>query len=307
MDPELVEATTALALEEKGKLVKSLRRIDMLLFTLCAFVGLDTLGLVASNGPQGFVWLILLAVVFVLPYALLMAEVGSTFTEEGGPYEWVKLAFGRFQGGLAAVLYWVTNPFWVGGSLAFIATEAWSSNIHAIGAGTAGDYAFKLIFIWVSIGVAIAALKRGKWIPNAGAIIRVIVLGFFSITAIIYGAKHGFHGFGFSDMSPTLSVFLALVPLLLFNYVGFELQNGAAEEMQDPTKDVPKSVIQSGALGVTMYAVPILCILLVLPLDKVTGIAGFLDAVAATFSVYGGAAHILTQITASGFILTLLT
>ncbi|MCX6393648.1 MAG: APC family permease [Solirubrobacterales bacterium] len=307
VDPQLLEATTALALEEKGKLVKSLRRVDMLLFTICAFVGLDTLGLVASNGPQGFVWLIVLAVVFVLPYALLMAEVGSTFTEQGGPYEWVKLAFGRFQGGLAAVLYWVTNPFWVGGSLAFIATEAWSSNIHAIGAGTPEDYAFKLIFIWVSIGVAIAALKRGKWIPNVGAIIRVLVLGFFSITAIIYGAEHGFHGFGFSDMSPTLSVFLALVPLLLFNYVGFELQNGAAEEMQDPTKDVPKSVIQSGALGVTMYAVPILCILLVLPLDKVTGIAGFLDAVAATFSVYGGAAHVLTQITAIGFIITLLT
>ena len=28
-------------------------------------------------------------------------------------------------GGVAAVLYWVTNPLWVGGSLAFIATEAW--------------------------------------------------------------------------------------------------------------------------------------------------------------------------------------
>ena len=33
----------------------------MIGFTVCAFVGLDTLGTVASNGAQGFTWLILLA------------------------------------------------------------------------------------------------------------------------------------------------------------------------------------------------------------------------------------------------------
>ena len=55
-------------------------RFDMVFFTVCAFVGLDTLGTVASNGPQGFLWLVVLAVVFVLPYALLMAEVGSSFS-----------------------------------------------------------------------------------------------------------------------------------------------------------------------------------------------------------------------------------
>src|SRR5881392_1174610 len=109
--------TTSFAQEEKSKLVKSLRRFDMVFFTVCAFVGLDTLGTVASNGPQGFFWLCLLAVIFVLPYALVMSEIGSAFTQEGGPYEWTKMAFGRLNGAIAAVLYWVTNPLWVGGSL----------------------------------------------------------------------------------------------------------------------------------------------------------------------------------------------
>ena len=103
-DEEFIEHTTALALEEKSKLIKSLGRFDLVFFTVCALVGLDTLGTVASNGPQGFFWLVLLAVVFVMPYALVMAEVGSAFTQEGGPYEWTKLAFNRFQGALAAVL-----------------------------------------------------------------------------------------------------------------------------------------------------------------------------------------------------------
>src|SRR5713226_8241494 len=305
---ELTERTTALALQEKAKLVKSLRRFDMVFFTICAFVGLDTLGTVAKNGPQGFLWLIVLAFVFVAPYMLMMAEVGSTFTEEGGPYEWVKLAFGRFQGGITAILYWVTNPLWVGGSLAFIAHNSWSANVFKIGNASAGDYVFKLVFIWISIGVAIVSLRYGKWIPNFGALLRGVVLGFFSITVIAYGIKHGFAGFQWGHISPTRAVFFGLVPVLLFNYVGFELQNGAAEEMEDPQRDVPLAVLRSGITGVLMYVIPIFCILLVLPAKAVTGIGGFIDAVTLTFhGVYGGAAHTLLIIMTLCFVGALVT
>src|SRR5580765_5943224 len=196
-----VERTTELALHEKSKLIKSMRRFDMIFFTICAFVGLDTLGIVANVGGEGFTWLIVLAVAFVLPYALVMSEVGSSFTQEGGPYEWTKLAFGRLHAGIAAVFYWVTNPLWVGGSLAFIATDAWRANVFDIGHGTFGDYLFKFIFIWISIGVAIISLRQGKWIPNIGAFMRIFVLGFFSITVAIYGIEHGVAGFGASELS----------------------------------------------------------------------------------------------------------
>ena len=124
--------------------------------------------------------------------------------------------------------------------------------------------------------------------------LRFAVLGFFSLTVIIYGIKHGVSGFQTSQLTPTGAIFLGLVPLLLFNYVGFELQNGAAEEMENPQKDVPLSVLRSGVTGVLMYVIPIFCILLVLPASKVTGIGGFISAVTLTFhGVYGGAAHAL--------------
>ena len=153
----VAEQTTALALQEKSKLIKSLRRFDMWFFTVCAFVGLDTLGTVASNGAEGFLWLVVLAIVFVAPYMLLTAEIGAAFTQEGGPYEWVKLACGRVHGAICAILYWITNPLWVGGSLAFIAHDSWNANISGIGSGSFGDYFFKLVFIWISIGVAIVS------------------------------------------------------------------------------------------------------------------------------------------------------
>jgi amino acid transporter len=202
----------------------------------------------------------------------------------------------------------VTNPLWVGGSLAFIATDAWDANVFGIGKGSVGDYLFKLAFVWLSIIVAIISLKHGKWIPNVGAFLRIAVLGFFSLTLVLYAAKHGVDGFGAGSLSPTRAVFLGLVPVLLFNYVGFELQNGAAEEMEDPQRDVPLSVLRSGVIGVLLYAVPIFGILLVLPDKAVTNLAGFVDAVTTTFNgVYGGAAHTLLVLMTLCFVGTLLT
>src|SRR4051812_3578062 len=158
----------------------------MIFFTVAVIVGLDLIGQAASNGYEAFTWTVVLVALFLVPYGLVMAEVGSAFTAEGGPYEWVKLALGRFAAGFNTMLYWVTNPLWVGGSLAFIGTEAWSSGISHIGSGGAWDYIFKFLFIWLTISSAIISFKIGKWIPTVGAIVKVALVAFFAITVIVY-------------------------------------------------------------------------------------------------------------------------
>src|SRR5947209_10114462 len=91
--------TTAAALEEKSKLQKHFKRFDMLFFLICTLVGLDTIGSVAGKGAQAFTWMIFLGLFFFIPYALLIAEIGSAFHEEGGAYIWTKLSFGRLMSG----------------------------------------------------------------------------------------------------------------------------------------------------------------------------------------------------------------
>jgi glutamate:GABA antiporter len=307
MATESIEHSTALAVSERRKLIKSLRRLDMVFFLVCALVGLDTLGQVASYGAQTFTWVIVLGALFLVPYGLVMAELGTAFPQEGGQYEWMKLSWGRLWAGLGSVLYWISNPLWVGGSLAFVSTAAWSTYIHSIGTKTIGDYVFKLAFIWLTVLVAIVALRYGKWIPNLGAIVRVAVLGFFSLTVVLYAIRHGVHGYGAGDFRPTSAVFIGLVPLLLFNYVGVELQSGAAGEMENPRREVPIAVARGGIITVLCYAIPIFGIVAVLPASQVSGIGGFLDAVNTTFTVYGSAHHFLLELMALGFIFALAT
>ena len=76
--------------------------------------------------------------------------------------------------------------------------------------------------------------------------------------------------------------------MLFFNYVGFELPNAAGDEMKDPQKDVPFTVIRSAFMAVVLYGAPILAILLVLPISQVSSLGGFIDAIKTVFTVYGG-------------------
>src|SRR3954454_13182690 len=113
--PDAAPTETAYIAEQKRHLVKTLGRFDMVFFTVAVIVGLDLIGQAASNGYEAFTWAVVLCVLFLVPYGLVMAEVGSAFTAEGGPYEWVKLAMGRFWAGMTTIFYWITNPLWVGG------------------------------------------------------------------------------------------------------------------------------------------------------------------------------------------------
>jgi amino acid transporter len=217
----LIATESAYAVEQKQHLVKTLGRFDMVFFTVAVIVGLDLVGQAASFGAEAFTWAVVLVALFLVPYGLVMAEVGSAFTAEGGPYEWVKMTMGRFWAGLNTVFYWITNPLWVGGSLAFIGTEAWSSGISDISSGSAWDYIFKFLFIWATISSAIISFKIGKWIPTLGALLKVGLVVIFAITVIAYGIKNGIEGFGLGDLQPSSAGLLAIAPLILFSFVGF--------------------------------------------------------------------------------------
>jgi glutamate:GABA antiporter len=292
---QLVVQTTASALREKSKLRRHFRRFDMVFFLICTVVTLDTIGAVASNGAQGLTWLLFLAVFFFLPYSLSIAELGSAFPQEGGPYVWTRLAFGRPLAAVNSVIYWVSNPIWVGGSLTIVSLAALGAFFTPLTG--AWQYVYALAFIWFTVGTAIVSLQYGKWVPTAGAWARGAVLVFFEVSVILYAVKHGLHGLGGHAFSPTYAIFIAVVPVLFFNFAGMEVPSAAGEEMTNPRRDVPFSIAWSGVATVLAYGLPVLSIVLVLPASQISGLTGFLDAAKAVFTVYGG--HVAASGTAT--------
>src|SRR5262252_2808998 len=178
---------------EKRTLKKSLFRFDMIFFTICAIVALDTIGQSSSYGAQAIFWLIVSALTFLIPYGLITAELGAAFPTEGATYDWVRLAYGHFAGAVVGVLYWLSNPIWLGGTLAATTIAAmdalWGSSL---GGNQGAETVIGFLFIWVAVTMNILSLRYMKWVPNIGAIVRVVLLAAFAILVVISGIQHGF-------------------------------------------------------------------------------------------------------------------
>src|SRR6516165_8607426 len=303
---ELMDTMTVAAVVERQKLQRHFGRFDILFFLICTIVGVDTIATVAQGGGEAFTWMIIFAVIFFVPQALLFSELGTAFPQEGGPYYWTRLAFGHLAGAVNNFLYWITNPVWIGGTLAIScigAVVVFFNNGNSL--PTPVFYVIALAFVWLSIVAAITSFSVGKWLPTAGAFARFLLLGLFMLTVIVFAAKHGVHGLGAASYSPTAGGFVLLVGVLLFNFVGFELPNSAGEEMTNPQRDVPFAIARSGVASVVLYALPVIGILIVLPANAITNFSGFSSAIQTVFTVYGGhvAANGAATLTGAGLII----
>ena len=232
---------------ERQKLQKHFGRFDILFFLVCTIVGVETVATVAQGGGEAFTWMMIFAVVFFVPQALLFSELGTAFPQEGGPYYWTRLAFGHLAGAVNNFLYWITNPVWIGGALAIScigAVEVFFNHGNTV--PTAVFYIIALTFVWVSIVAAITSFSVGKWLPDGR--------GLRPVPPARAVHHHGHHLRGSStaptawaraSYAPSAGGFVLLVGVLLFNFVGFELPNSAGEEMTNPQRDVPFGIARS--------------------------------------------------------------
>ena len=303
-------AAVAELVAEKRKLKKSLFRVDMIFFTVCAIVALDTIGASAAGGSQALFWLIVSAITFLIPYGLITAELGSAFPTEGATYDWVRLAYGHFAGAVVGVLYWLSNPIWLGGTLTGVAIAAldalWGTKL---GGNRNPEIVFAFFFVWVAVTMNILSLRYMKWVPNLGAIVRILLIVLFAVVAVGNaiggGAKGNFNGF-----FPTadVTVLVGVLSVIVFQWIGFELQTNASEEMENPQRDIPRAVYISGLISFLGYAIPIAGIVLTLSSDKLSGVSGFVSAYeAAVTGALGGAATFFNYLVGAAFVFVLLS
>src|SRR5690348_939788 len=302
-------AAVAELVAEKRKLKKSLFRFDMIFFTVCAIVALDTIGQSSSYGAQAVLWLIVSAVTFLIPYGLITAELGAAFPTEGATYDWVRLAYGHFAGAVVSVLYWLSNPIWLGGTLTATAIAALDALWGSSFTGNQGpETVIGFLFIWIAVTMNILSLRYMKWVPNLGAITRLSLLAFFAILVVVAGFKGGFKG-SLEGFAPTdTTVIIGVIGVIVFQWIGFELQTNASEEMENPQRDVPRAVYASGLISFLAYAVPIVGVVLILSKDQLSNVSGFVAAYQfGSQTVFGGAAPFFNHIAALAFVFVLLS
>lgn len=255
---------------------KVLRSLDMTLFTVCAILVMDTLAPSAAIGASSISWWVITLVLFFIPYGLITAELGTTYPEQGGLYVWIKNAFGEKWAARTTWLYWINVALWM--PSVYILFAGMFSQLFFPEMGLWMQIGIGIIMTWITVWIGTMTLETGKWIPNIGAIFKAVIMIVIGVGAFFYAKANGVaNDLSFKAILPEWGAGLAFLPVIVYNFMGFELMSGASGEMKNPGKDIPRAIIISGTLIAVFYIMGTVGILMALPLDQLGLVSGIVD------------------------------
>ncbi len=271
--------------------LKTLRQRDVMAFCISAIVAIDSLAAGASVGPSVLFWWLFLGVAFFLPYGLISAELGCSFPEQGGIYAWVRNAHGQRWAARVTWIYWINVAVWLPAIL--ISFSAVFAQIFQPDLSLSGQIALGIALTWLVVGINVVTLSLGKWIPNLGAAVKLLVLLVIIIGAIQHGSSNPLaNDFNAATLLPSLGDGIIFLPTLIICLLGFELVSAGSDEMRNPARDIPKSILLSGLLIICLYTLASGAMLVAIPAAEINLVEGLMD----TLGVFLGTSELALNI-----------
>ena len=233
------------------------------IMNITAVVSLRGLPSEAIYGPSSAFYYLFAAIVFLIPTAMVAAELAAMFSDrQGGVFRWVGEAFGPRTGFLAIWLQWIESTIWYPTVLTFGAVSLAFIGMNDVSdAALASNKVFTLITVlaiyWVATFIAMKGLdwvgKISKWGGTIGTIIPaglLIVLGIIYITTGGHNNMDMSQGF-FPDLTKIDNLVLAS-SIFLF-YAGMEMMGVHVMDVKDPSRNYPKAIIIGSLATVCIF------------------------------------------------------
>ncbi|WP_330659640.1 APC family permease [Caproiciproducens faecalis] len=275
---------------------KKFKLFDAILSVICVVFVAEAAAPAAAIGNSQFFWWIFLIVAFLLPYGMIASELGTTYDDEGGLYDWVRRAYGDKWGSRVAWYYWVNFPLWMA-SLAVM----FPSTINFITGSEMGvlpSILIELVFIWIVVLLSFSRVSDSKWVLNLSAFIKVLIAVALGGLGIYVAATRGAaNEYTVQSMLPSLDLnSLSYISVILFNFMGFEVITSFASDMENPKKQIPQAIIAGGIAIAVIYIFSSFGIGVALPADQISTSSGLMDSFQLLLGEGGGAFLIIVAI-----------
>jgi len=283
---------------------KKFRLFDAVLAAVCVILVVEAAAPTAAIGNSQYFWWVFLLIAFFVPYGLVSAELGTTYSGRGGLFDWVKRAYGRGWGSRVAWYYWIQFVFWLA-SLAVLFTEVLG---QAFG-GTIPTWwavAIQLAFIWATCVASLFPISKNKVLINLGTIAKVLLMLALGAFGLYLGVVNGFANPVSSarDLLPGVAG-VSFIAVIIFNFKGFEVITAFTGSMENPKKQIPQALLLGGILISVFYIFASFGIGAAIPMEQLTTYGGFLDSFAYFFASLGLPGRILIPAVGALFLFTL--
>ncbi len=272
--------------ENAPQLERALTLRDLVLFNLVAVVGITWVATAAKAGPSALTLWLLAALLFFIPQGLAVIQLSSSYPDEGGIYAWTKKEFGEGHGFLCGWCYWINNVLFYPTLLLSAAVMA----TYVIGRGESGladnwSYVlpFTLIALTVAVWLNVVGVGTGKWLQNIGGL-SVYLPGILLVLLGLHGAltRSPANALSYGQLKPDLTnlPLLNLWATIAFAFAGLELSSTMGHEIQNPRRNLPRSIYIAAPLVAVVYLCGTGSMLWLVPRDEINIVAGPLQALA---------------------------
>lgn len=270
------------------ELPKVLGLRDLVLFTVSAILLLDTLAASASIGASSLFWWLFLGAFFLVPIGLITSELATAYPEEGGLYVWIRRGLGRHWAARSVWAYWVNTAIWL--PSIFVLFAGVLARLFEVELALGQQIAIGIALTWATVLLDVLGLRIGKWVPNLGAVFKIVIFSVLIIAGWRYGQANGFANPVTAEaFRPEWKEGLKYVPAIVYGMLGFELISAASGEMRRPARDMPLSVLFSGVIVLALYFLATAGILAAIPAGEIDIVEGLIDTLALFFAdVPGG-------------------
>ena len=261
-----------------GKATK-LSVATLAIMNVTAVVSLRGLPAEAEYGVSSAFYYLFAAIVFLIPTALVAAELAAMFSDkQGGVFRWVGEAFGKRMGFLAIWLQWVESTIWYPTVLTFGAVSlAFIGMNHAYDMTLASNRLYTLVVVlaiyWLATFISLKGMSWvGKVSKFGGLVGTIIPAGLLVILAIVYLVSGGtsqmdFHGSFFPDLTNFNNLVLAS-SIFLF-YAGMEMGGIHVKEVDNPSKNYPKAVLIGSLVTVLIFVLGTFSLGIIIPKEDI--------------------------------------
>lgn len=285
---------------------KGLTTFALVMLMTGAIDSIRNLSASALFGSSLIFFFIFSAIVFLIPAALVSAELSSHSTEKGGIFHWIQMAFGVKAGFFAVWLQWINTLVWFPTILSFIAGIA----TYFINPTLAQNKLFLISVIlstfwlltWINLKGLHVSTKFSSFCAVVGMIMPMILIVSFAIIWMTSGKPMQIH-FTTAAIIPSLSHTENWISLtaIMTAFLGMELATVHIKEVSNPQKTFPKALFISVLIILSTMILGSLAIAMILPKDQIN----LVSAVMQTFTIFFETYHLSWIIPIMTFMLLL--
>ena len=283
---------------------------SLAMMTAAAVVSLRGLPMMAKEQLTLFVYIAFATFIFLIPAALVSAELGGAFGERGGGvYTWVKEAFGARWGFVAIWLQWIQNVVWYPTVLAFSAAAI----AYVVGEPKLANYgpyvgAFCIVAYWAATWITlqgVSAIARvTSWAFLGGTVLPGVIIMVLAVIWIVQGNPIAMLHPVSTDSASVMSMagghahprlfpyvtglgdiaFLAGIILL---FAGVEVHAVHANEMADPKRQFPMAMLIASVAVILLFTLGSFAVATVLPDKDINLQEGLMKAFQQIFTRFG--------------------